>query len=294
MKKSIYILTLLFLFSISKSEAQTILRVLSCNIRVDLAKDTLNGHGWNIRKNVCFEIMKKYNADIFCLQEVGYSQYKDLLKAFPNYFIFGYTGPEMDTMPDTTYHGIAKNLILFSKKRFELIGASTYWLAENPLHGGELSWGTARARHVNWVRLIDKISMKEFRICSTHLDHVSQSARVKQIEVFLNEASQYKNNFPQILCGDFNARPDNIIISSIMPQHGWKNVYKEHNNKYEDFSTHHFIGNSYKPKKIPSQIDYIFVHGENIKILDSYFIKDCINGIYPSDHYFLATTLELS
>lgn len=273
--------------------AQEICKVMTCNIRVALPQDTTTGNGWNTRRDICFEVMKKQAADVYCLQEVIYPQYKDLRAAFPDYLVFGYEGPEMDSMPDKAYHGIAKNVILFSRKRYELVGAGTYWLSEHPLQGGELSWGTARARHANWVRLEDKATGKQFRVLSIHLDHVSQEAREHQIGVVLKEASQYTGSMPQILCGDFNSRPNNPIIATMMKEAGWTDVYHTLHGQYEAFTTHRFIGREYHPKKTPVQIDYIFTHGGKWKIRDAHFVKDDVNGKYPSDHFFLVATLEM-
>lgn len=273
--------------------ARQLYRVMTCNIRVALPQDESSGNGWSTRRDVCFKVMKDYRADIYCLQEVVGNQYEDLRKAFPDYFVFGYEGPEMDNMPDTLYHGIAKNVILFARKRFRPVAAGTYWLAEDPLHGGAMSWGTARARHVNWVRLEDRSTGKQFRVCSLHLDHVSQEARERQIDVFLKEASQYADTMPQILCGDFNARPDNPIIAIRMPANGWADVYRFLNGHYEDFTAHRFLGCDYHPKKMPAQIDYIFTHGTGIKAKEAKFVKDNVDGKYPSDHFFLMATLEI-
>lgn len=273
--------------------ARQLYRVMTCNIRVALPQDADTGNGWATRRDVCFKVMKDHAADVYCLQEVVGSQYKDLCESFPDYFVFGYEGPEMDNMPDTLYHGIAKNVIMFVRKRFRLVGAGTYWLAENPLCGGQLSWGTARARHVNWVRLEDRHTGRQFRVCSLHLDHVSQEARERQIEVFLEEAAQYPDTMPQILCGDFNARPDNPIIALRLPAHGWADVYRLLNGHYESFSAHRFLGRDYHPKKTPAQIDYIFTQGTGVRAAEARFIKDDVGGKYPSDHFFLLATIEV-
>lgn len=271
--------------------AQDTCKVMTCNIRVALPQDTATGNGWNTRRDICFGTMRKYKADVYCLQEVIHVQYHDLRAAFPDYFVFGYEGPEMDAMADTAYHGIAKNVILFSRQRYELVGAGTYWLSEHPWLGGEISWGTARARHVNWVRLEDKNTHRQFRVCSIHLDHISQEARERQIQVFLKEAAQYPDTMVQVLCGDFNSHPDNPIIASEMQKWGWKDAYHSFNGKYEDFSGHRFLGRSYQPKRTPVQIDYIYTHGGNVKVLDAHFIKDDVKGKYPSDHFFLFCSL---
>lgn len=98
---------------------------------------------------------------------------------------------------------------------------------------------------------------------------------------------------PQILCGDFNARPDNPIIALRLPAHGWADVYRLLNGHYESFSAHRFLGRDYHPKKTPAQIDYIFTHGTGVRAAEARFIKDDVGGKYPSDHFFLLATIEV-
>ena len=173
MKRILIVCAALLLCGMAAARGRGVHRVVSCNIRVALPQDEEGGNGWSVRKYVCERVMKRCKADIYCLQEVTVGQYEDMCRMFPGYFVFGYPGPETDALPDREYHGIAKNLVMFSKRRYEMTGAGVYWLSDTPLVGGSSSWGTARPRHVNWVRLRDRRSGREFRVLSLHLDHIS-------------------------------------------------------------------------------------------------------------------------
>ena len=164
MKRILIVCAALLLCSMAAARGRGVHRVVSCNIRVALPQDEEGGNGWSVRKYVCERVMKRCKADIYCLQEVTVGQYEDMCRMFPGYFVFGYPGPETDALPDREYHGIAKNLVMFSKRRYEMTGAGVYWLSDTPLVGGSSSWGTARPRHVNWVRLRDRRSGREFRV----------------------------------------------------------------------------------------------------------------------------------
>lgn len=259
-------------------------RIMSCNIRVALDEDEAKGFGWSNRKNVCEKIIKSYEPDIFCLQEVIKVQYLDLKEAFPDYTVFGFEGPDMDAYPEG-YHGIAKNIIFFSKKRYELVSAGCYWLSETPLIAGSKSWETARARHCNWVRIRDKTTSKEFRVLDLHLDHVTQPAREKQIDVVMAESVQYEPQFPQLLAGDYNADMKNNVIKLIKAS-GWSDTFSEVKGDMEPGrTTHHFQGPKVKPGK-NGRIDFIFSRGP-IRTVSSEIVKDEVNGVYPSDHYFI-------
>lgn len=293
MKKLLILCAVLLLAGPAAARERNVHRVVSCNIRVALPQDEAKGDGWSSRKAVCEKVMKAQRADIFCLQEVTVGQYEDLCRMFPGYFVFGYPGPEMDAMPDREYHGVAKNLVMFSRKRYRMTGAGVYWLSETPLVGGSLSWGTARARHVNWVRLQDKRSGREFRVLSVHLDHISQEARMAQIEVILDETGQYPDGIAQILAGDFNSKPWNGVAKKVLGA-GWIDAFVAANGgDVQEVSCHAFKGGDYEPKGKPARIDYIYLKGAGIAARAASLVKDTVKGKYPSDHYFLAADVVM-
>ena len=266
--------------------------ILSCNIRVALSTDDEAGVGWESRKELCIEIIRAQNPDLICFQEVLEVQNEDLKKAFPNFFSFGFEGPEMDAHKEG-YHGIAKNPIFFSTEKYELVSAGTYWLSETPHIGGSKSWGTARARHVNWVRLKEKGSSNEFRVVNLHLDHVSQQAREKQTNMMLEEAAQYPEDFKQILAGDFNASAENNVIN-LIKDNGWTDTYTTiHGDAEPGATVHVFLGENDPKKDKRKKIDFIFTRGGEIKSGSATIIKDHKNGVYPSDHYFLSAKVKM-
>lgn len=265
-------------------------RILTCNIRVALPEDAEKGLGWEDRREICTQIIKSSQPDIVCLQEVIKVQADDLRKSFEGFMMLGFEGPYMDAHPEG-YHFVAKNPILFSASRYELISAGTYWLSETPLIAGSKSWETARARHANWVRLKDKESAKEFRVINTHLDHVAQTAREMQIKTIMEECGQYPADFLQVLTGDFNSSMTNNVYS-IIKESGWKDTYTEiHGDAEPGYTVHQFQGENYPKKDKGRKIDFIFSKG-NINSLATKIIKDSITGRYPSDHYFVSADLR--
>lgn len=265
--------------------------VLCCNIRVALEEDDKLGYGWKDRKTLCIEVIKAQQPDIICLQEVLRIQNEDLKKAFPAYQSLGFEGPEMD-FGDGGYNGIAKNPIFFSLKRFELLAAGTYWLSETPLIAASVSWDTARARNVSWVRLKDKQTGKEFRVVNLHLDHKSNLAKNKQIELALNEAAQYHEKYPQILTGDLNSTMATAVYRQVKDA-GWIDTYTSVNGTQEPGATvHAFKGELYVPKKDSGKIDFVFSKG-GFSTNRSIILKDHKGDRYPSDHYFLSAEMQL-
>ncbi|CAM3359358.1 endonuclease/exonuclease/phosphatase family protein [Zobellia roscoffensis] len=267
-------------------------KIITANVRVALKTDEERGVGWSNRKHTLFEVLKNHAPDIICFQEVLSVQNSDLKKAFPEYTSLGFEGPEMDMFTDGEYHGIAKNPIFFSKKRYEFISSGCYWLSERPELGGSKAWGTARARHVNWVRLLDRKDSVQFRVLNTHLDHISFQARERQVRMINEESGQYPSNFPQLLSGDFNSDIDSREINEV--QLDWSDSYSDVHGKIDPgYTMHNFVGPNRKipiEHKVKGKIDFIFYRGD-IKASSAQIIKEKVNGIYPSDHYFVSAEL---
>lgn len=270
--------------------------VMTCNIRVaHLPEDDATGNEWKARRELCIDVIRGQQPDVICLQEVLREQIRDLERAFPRFGSFGFDGPEMDARREG-YQGIAKNPILYSLDRYELVTAGGFWLSDTPHLPGSLSWGSARARHVNWVRLRDRRTGRELRVLNTHLDHVSQPAREAQIKLILAEAAVYAPEFPQIFAGDFNASAANAVVQLVLDA-GWTNTHTAAPGPRDTGNTvHGFLGANYQPKSAAGlnrgPIDFIFTRGP-FTTLEWRIVRDSRDGRYPSDHYFITTRLAL-
>lgn len=266
-------------------------KVLTCNIRVALPEDDSKGLGWNTRREVCVQLIKDQHPDIIGLQEVLKEQSVYLQRQMPKYSLFGFDGPEMDANP-TGYHGIAKNPIMWLTQRYELLAGGTYWLSETPLVAGSMSWNTARARHVNWVRLREIRTGKEFRVVNLHLDHKSHEAKVQQAKLMAVESSQYQPAFPQILTGDFNSRATSDVFESVKAA-GFTDSYAVlHGEADPGVTAHGFEPVDSAKLTGKGKIDFIFCKG-NCKPLAAGIIKDKPKGIFPSDHFFVSAEIML-
>ncbi len=269
-------------------------RIMTCNIRITglEADDPYPERVWENRRDLCVKTILSRKPGIVCLQEVIYDSYDYLKKKLHGYDSYGFVGPEMDPYTEG-YHFIGKNVIFYRRDLYEFVSSGCYWLSETPLLGGSCSWGTNRARHCNWVRLRDKQSGKEFRVIDIHLDHKSDPARREQIQMVLNECAQYATDFPQILCGDFNAGIASAPIQYLRTVDGWQEAYETvHGAGEVGFTAHAFLGDAYQPKKAPRRIDFTFYRGA-ISIEQSELIRDHKGNMYPSDHYFLFSTFYL-
>lgn len=269
--------------------------ILSCNIRVALPEDEAAGNGWRARRKLCLDVIRAQKPDLVCLQEVLREQMDDLARGLPEFASFGFEGPEMDTRKEG-YQGIAKNPIFYSRERYDFVSAGGFWLSETPHLPGSLSWESARARHVNWVRLRERASGRQFRVLSTHLDHKSQPAREGQIKMILAEAALYPPDFPQLLAGDLNAGAANTVLKLALDA-GWTNTRTAAPGTPEEGNTTHgFLGPKHVAKtesaRTRGPIDHILTYGP-VSTLAWKIIRDGRDGRYPSDHYFLSAVVAL-
>lgn len=165
-----------------------------------------------------------YRPDVICMQEVIYDSYNYFKEKFSDYVAYGFAGPEMDPYTEG-YHFIGKNVIFFSKKRYEFVSSAATGCRKLRLPPGSCSWNTMRARHCNWVRLRDRKSGAEFRVLDIHLDHKSDDARREQMKMIVGECAQYADGFPQVICGDFNSGIENAPVACLRDA-GWQEAYE--------------------------------------------------------------------
>jgi endonuclease/exonuclease/phosphatase family metal-dependent hydrolase len=131
---------------------------------------------------------------------------------------------------------------------------------------------------------------KEFRVINTHLDHKSQLAREQQAQLVNEDAAAYPADYPQVLAGDMNSDPGNQAIE-IFNQGGWKDTYEAvHGVRDPGFTFHEFLGPGYASSI--GKIDWVFIRGR-LKAAGAEVIRDCPEGQWPSDHYFILAELEL-
>lgn len=256
------------------------MRILSCNIRYMGGDDGDNC--WDIRKDICFDVITSHAADIMCCQEVWRQQCEDMAAAFPWYASFG--------MIDTCVGKSPMNTVFYRSNRFRLLSAGGYWLSEAPHITGSISWDSLYVRLANWLRLEDRSSSKDFRVINTHLDHVGQTAREQQAEVINLDVWAYPADYPQFLAGDMNCDSANPAIHLFISA-GWKDTYEAvHGPGDPGHTFHEFEGDVYRSDI--GKMDWIFFRGD-AAITGAEIIKGTRNGHYPSDHYFITADINL-
>jgi len=251
------------------------MRILTCNVRYSAAADGDNN--WDHRKELCLRVVRQQAADLIGCQEMSAEQQQFFAAGLPEYTWFGMVDrPQTDT---------PVNSIFYRADRFRVISAGGYWLSETPHLPGTRSWESAVVRLCNWLWLEERASGRQFRLANTHLDHVSQVARVRQIGMVLADAAAYAPEFPQILTGDLNCSAGNPAIQAILDA-GWADTYQAVHGVLNPGSTFHaFLGPASNNQE--GKIDWIFVRG-NLKTSAAAIVTTQEGGRFPSDHYFVS------
>lgn len=262
-------------------------KVMSYNIRLDTEADGVNQ--WKNRPDKVIGLIKKYNPDLFGVQEAMHNQMLDLQSGLSEY---SYVGVGRDDGKEKGEY----SAIFYKKEKFELISQNTFWLSETPDVPGSKSWDAAITRVVTHAVFKDKTTGKQFLYANTHFDHVGKEARKNSafmIKAYLGgiqSSWKFKNEnlaVPVIVSGDFNSEPtDAPYLTITNGEH-----FRLFDSRPADNLTGTFCG--FELNKIVCRtIDYIF-HSEDWKASNYQVIQDNDGKYYPSDHLPVLVTLTL-
>ena len=269
-KKYIHFLLFTFLFSL-QSLAQQEVKVMSYNIRLDVASDGENR--WDARKDKVAGLMNYHEADFIGGQEVQHHQLKYLLGELRSYT---YIGVGRDDGKEAGEY----SCIFYKKDKYTLVKQSTFWLSPTP-DSVSIGWDAAYKRVCTYGLFRDRKSKQLFWVFNTHFDHVGKTARLESAKLIIEKIHELNiKNYPVILMGDFNSRPDEPpaqYITSIMQNS--RAVSKLVYGPADTWNAFKFNA------KLDGCIDYIFISKDDrmsvtkfVTITDSYDMK------YPSDH----------
>jgi endonuclease/exonuclease/phosphatase family metal-dependent hydrolase len=257
-------------------EAPAPFRVATFNIRCPIDK---GANAWTCRVERVRELIRKHGFDLVGLQEATSNQIDDLLSEGWAYVGVG---------RDDGKRGGEASCIFYRKDRFEVRATDTFWLSETPEVPGSKSWEAGCPRVCTWARLSDRKSGREFFYFNTHLDHMSEAARVNGMALILERLKQIVQGRPVLLTGDLNATPGSVTITraAAVLQEAFKLTRTPHQGPVA-------TSNGFKFDRVPTaKIDHIFVSG-GVEVLSHATFDDSQNGLFPSDHFPVAADVVL-
>jgi endonuclease/exonuclease/phosphatase family metal-dependent hydrolase len=277
-KTSAVIINLLFLLITTSVIAQTEVKVMSYNIRLNVESDGENK--WALRKDRVAGLIKYHEPDFVGGQEVTHGQLVDLNQRMPDY---NYIGVGRDDGKEKGEY----SCIWYKKERYQLLQQSTFWLSPTP-NSITKGWDAAIVRVCTYGLFKDKKTKKKFWVFNTHFDHIGKTARLESSKLIVEQINKLNTkNFPVILTGDFNSRPEEAPAQFIMSN--MQNARTISSMVYGDAPTF----NAFRFKeKLENCIDYIFVNNhKSISVSKFATITDSYDLKYPSDHLPVMATI---
>ncbi len=252
------------------------LRVMTFNIRYNEPRDGVNA--WANRKTKVSDVIRFHRADLVGIQEAQFNQIQDLEKLLPG---FAWCGVGRDGANNGEF-----SAIFYRKSRFKMLATGTFWLSETPEKAGSKGWDADYPRIVTWAKFQDTLSNKTFYQFNTHFDHKGERARTESAKFLLAQIPKIAEKFKFVVTGDFNAR-ENTNVYQILTGKSEFADFKLIDARYVSENAH-FGGNStfneFKELVPEMKIDYIFVSGGGVRVIEHGILSDRWDGLWASDH----------
>ena len=251
------------------------IRVMSSNVRCINTTD-LGKKSWFYRADLIIKNIENQTPSIIGFQEVTKKQYAYLTECLTGF----------DSVIE--YRDNAKNTegcpIFYRTDCYKLIDKGSFWLSETPEKMSR-DWGSACYRICSYVILEDLSSQKQFVVFNTHLDHISDEARIKGIGVVLDKIAQF-GGLPSMIMGDFNAEEGSTTYNNVTKDFLDAKYQLENpmiSCTFQDFG-----------KDLDHEcLDYFMISKTGIKVEDYKVVTDTYDGVYPSDHFPIFAEFKL-
>lgn len=275
MNLKLILFSIFLFFAAESSFAQRSLNIMTFNIRLDVASDSLNN--WKYRKENLASQVLYHQTNILGVQEALANQMEDLQELLRGYKHVG--------VPRDTSKWGESSAIFYDSARLSLIEQSTFWLSENIYAKGKKGWDAALPRIVTFAKFRDNLTKKVFYVFNTHFDHMGKIARRESAKLLLKQIDRIAGLYPVIAMGDFNAHPSDepiqIIEDTSNPLHLTDSKSVSATPHYGPTGT--FTG--FKSAEVSDEpIDYIFIRNE-VKVLKHATFSQSWNGRFSSDHF---------
>ncbi len=250
-------------------------RVMSCNVRclnpMDLGKKS-----WFYRADLLLKGIEQEKPGIIGFQEATKWQYGYLCDTLPQY-------DSVITYRDSAFNSEGCP-VFYRTDLYRLVNKGSFWLSETP---DEMSkdWGAACYRICSYVILEDIETAKQFVIFNTHLDHISDEARINGIAVVLDKIKEF-GSLPSLIMGDFNCEEGSETYKAVT-ENFLDAKYQTENTMTS--CTYQNFGKSLDR----NCIDYFMISKEGFRVNSYKVLRDTYDGVYPSDHFQIFTSLTL-
>ena len=267
---------LLFFVGPPESVAQT-LKVMSYNIRLDVASDAENA--WPNRKAFLANQIEFHAPLILGTQEGTPGQIDWLDERLTDYARIG-EGREGG-------HKGEYSAVYYNRHRLAVKQSGTFWLSTTP-DTVSVGWDAALPRIVTWGRFTDREDGRDFYAFNTHFDHVGEEARLRSAELILTMIDSLNPaGLPFVLTGDLNLTPESAPLRLLSDT--LTDAFVAAPVRLGPAGT--FTGFDYATPAT-RRIDYVFA-GPGVAVENFATLTDAVGGRYASDHFAVLATLHL-
>lgn len=261
-------------------KAQTEVKVMSFNIRLDLKSDGENW--WEKRKDKVAGLVNYYEADFVGLQEVVHNQLLYLKDSLRGY---GFIGVGRDNGKEAGEY----SCIFYRKDKYTVVEQSTFWLSPTPGVPSK-GWDAALNRVCTYGLFKNNKTKNLIWVFNTHFDHMGKLARLESAKLIIKKINELNTkNYPVIVSGDFNSRPGDgpaqYMMANMQNSRSISKMVYGAADTWNAFKFH---------EKPDGCIDYIFVSNDK-RITVSKFatITDSYEMKYPSDHFPVLANINI-
>ncbi|MCR2823431.1 endonuclease/exonuclease/phosphatase family protein [Lederbergia panacisoli] len=254
------------------------IRIMTYNVRNDCDAPP---NSWNERKVLIRDLIKRESPDIIGTQECKFNQVQDLDELLEEYNWIG-LGREGGSKGEFM-------AIFYKKSRFQVTEYDHFWLSDTPDVIGSSTWGNDCTRMATWVHFLDKRTNQSFYHLNTHLDHVSENARVKGSELIVKQSEAFDSSAPIFITGDFNTVAESDSHKVFLKGDfidTWDSAIERIHEELGSFN------NFNDPTGGEGRIDWILYRGD-VKVGTLKIVNDQINGRFPSDHFPIVVDIEI-
>lgn len=252
------------------------IRIMSANVRC-LNPQDLGKKSWFYRADLILKNIEAESPTVIGFQEVTKYQYAYLREALPEF-------DSVITYRDDTPYAEGCP-VFYNTSLYNLKDKGSFWLSETPEVMSK-DWDSACYRICSYVILEEKETAKEFVVFNTHLDHVSDLARINGIGVVLDKIAQF-GGLPSVIIGDLNATEDSETYRSVT-ENFLDAKYQLENPQisatYQNWGT----------ELDRPCIDYCMISKTGFTVNSYKVVQTTYDGVYPSDHFPLSISLTLT
>lgn len=253
------------------------MHVMSANLRCFNPQD-IGKKSWFYRADLILKNIEAEAPSIIGFQEATKWQYIYLCKTLSGYdsvITYRDNSPFSEGCP-----------IFYSTELYDLIDKGSFWLSETPDVMSK-DWDSKCYRVCSYVILEDKASTQQFVVFNTHLDHVSDEARINGIGVVLDKIQQF-GGLPSMIMGDFNAEEDSETYRSAT-ENFLDAKYQTENTSGLHSATYQNWGKALDR----NPIDYFMISKTGFTVEEYKVVDATYDGVYPSDHFPILVQLTL-